>query len=243
MLSLAAVSVGEICEGDESVYAVEVVAMNSGTRKTVWLVWGGLLLLVTMLLVGLLLQIRARASTAAVFPVLGQVADFALTDQNGMPVSLADLRGHVWVADIIFTRCTGPCLKMTRQMKELQDALPAKSDSKLVTLTTDPDYDTPAVLKKYSERFSADTNRWMFLTGTKDEIRKLGRDSLKLTAVEKTPEERDNPEDLFIHSTIFVLVDRKAQLRGVFETTGEGIEPKDVQAKILASVKQLEREK
>jgi protein SCO1 len=217
--------------------------MNEQTGKTIWLVWGGLLLLVTMLMVGLLLQIRSRASPSVALPVLGQVADFALTNQTGRAVSLADLRGHVWVGDIIFTRCPGPCLKMTRQMKELEKAIPTGSDVKLVTLTTDPDYDTPAILKTYSGRFSADSNRWTFLTGKKEEIRKLGIDSLKLTAVEKKPEEREETNDLFIHSTIFVLVDRKGQLRGVFQTTGEGIDPKEVQAKILESVSQLEREK
>jgi protein SCO1/2 len=217
--------------------------MNGRTGKTLWLVWGGLLLLVTLLMVGLLLQIRSRANAREALPVLGQVADFTLTNQFGRVVSLADLRGHVWVGDIIFTRCPGPCLKMTRQMKELEKALPAGSNVKLVTLTTDPDYDTPAILKTYSERFSADANRWTFLTGTKPEIRKLGIDSLKLTAIEKKPEEREESNDLFIHSTIFVLVDQKAQLRGVFQTTGESIDPKQVQAKILESVRQLEREK
>src|SRR5882762_10070401 len=127
--------------------------MNPGTRKTVWLVWGGLLLLVTVVMVGLLMQIRSRTNAGAALPVIGQVADFTLTNQNGRAVSLADLRGHVWVADIIFTRCTGPCLKMTRQMKELEKALPAGSDTKLITLTTDPDYDTPAILKTYGQRF------------------------------------------------------------------------------------------
>src|SRR6266498_572837 len=174
--------------------------MNKQTRKTVWLVWGGLLLLVTILLIGLLLQIRSRANFTADLPVVGQVADFTLTNQNGKAVSLADLRGHVWVADIIFTRCVGPCLKMSRQMKELENALPDKSDCKLVTLSTDPEYDTPTILKTYCERFSADTNRWTFLTGTKDQIRKLGIDSLKLTAIEKKPEEREESNDLFIHS-------------------------------------------
>jgi protein SCO1/2 len=217
--------------------------MNERTGKTIWLMWGGLLLLVTFLMVGLLLQIRSRANARTALPVLGQVADFTLTNQFGRVVSLADLRGHVWVGDIIFTRCPGPCLKMTRQMKELEKALPAGSNVKLVTLTTDPDYDTPAILKTYSERFSADPSQWTFLTGTKDEIRKLGIDSLKLTAIEKKPEEREESNDLFIHSTIFVLVDRKGQLRGVFQTTGEGIDPKQVQANILDSVQQLEREK
>jgi len=217
--------------------------MNEGTRKTVWLVWGGLLLLVTMLLVGLLVQIRSRANAREALPVLGQIADFTLTNQSGRAVSSADLRGHVWVGDIIFTRCTGPCRKMTRQMEELEKALPVGSDSKLVTLTTDPEYDTPKILKKYGEEFSADPNRWMFLTGTKSQIRKLGVDSLKLTALEREPSEREDPNDLFIHATIFVLVDRKGQLRGVFQTTGEGIDPKQVRAIILENVNQLEREK
>ena len=55
--------------------------------------------------------------------------------------------------------------------------------------------------------------------------RKLAIDSLKLTAVEKKPEERESPQDLFVHSTIFVIADKRGQLRGVFETTGEGIDP------------------
>ena len=217
--------------------------MNERTGKTIWLVWGGLLLLVTMLMVGLLLQIRSRANAREALPVLGQVADFTLTNQLGRVVSLADLRGHVWVGDIIFTRCPGPCRKMTRQMKELEKAVPAGSDVKLVTLTTDPEYDTPKVLKKYGDDYSADPNRWMFLTGTKSEIRKLGVDSLKLSAVENKPGEREDPNDLFIHATYFVLVDRKGQLRGVFQTAGEGIDPKQVQAQILENLRQLEREK
>jgi protein SCO1/2 len=217
--------------------------MDDRTRRTVWLVWGGLLLLVTTCLLAVLTQMRSRANAREALPVYGQVADFSLTNQNGEAVSLADLRGHVWVGDIIFTRCPGPCRKMTRQMKELEDALPAGGDTKLVTLTTDPDYDTPAILKKYAEDYSADLNRWMFLTGTKAEIGKLAIDSLKLAAVEKKPEERESANDLFVHATVFVLVDRKAQLRGVFETTGEGVDPQQVKAKILDRVAQLEREK
>src|SRR4051812_4643173 len=176
-------------------------------------------------------------------PVYGEIADFNLTNQLGEPISLSNLRGHVWVADIIFTRCPGPCRKMTRQMKELEKALPAGGNFRLVTLTTDPDYDTPPILKKYAEDYGADLNRWMFLTGTKAEIGKLAIDSLKLAALEKKPEERESANDLFIHATIFVLVDRKAQLRGVFETTGEGVDPQQMKARILESVSQLEREK
>ena len=217
--------------------------MNEPARKIQWLAWGGLTLVIaTILLAFLVTQVKRRTPAAAPLPVYGQVADFTLTNQNGRAVSLADLRGHPWVADIIFTTCPGPCRKMTRQMKELQHALPPGSRAKLVSLTTFPAFDTPAVLKAYAEQFGADPNRWLFLTGAKTEINRLAVDSLKLTAIEKKPEDRESPDDLFIHSTIFVIVDKQAQLRGVFETTGDDIDPKKVQAQILAALKQLEQE-
>ena len=97
-------------------------------------------------------------------------------------------------------------------------------------------------MKAYAQRFEADPGRWMFLTGTKEDIAKLAIDSLKLTAVEKKADERESPEDLFVHSTIFVIADKRGQLRGVFETVGEGIDPRQVQAEILAAVRELERE-
>jgi protein SCO1/2 len=176
-------------------------------------------------------------------PVIGQVADFTLTNQNGQATTLADLTNHVWVADIIFTRCAGPCPRMTAQMESLQDSLPAKSGAKLVTLTTDPDFDKPEVLKRYGERFNADFNRWIFLTGTKTEIAALASGSLKLSAVPVKPADQQNAADLFIHTTIFVIVDKRAQLRGIFETGGDGVDwTNDIQPKLLATVRQLERE-
>ena len=175
-------------------------------------------------------------------PVIGQVGDFALTNENGAAVSLANLRGRVWVADIIFTRCPGQCLRMSKQLEGLQAALPSSSQSRLVSLTTDPDFDTPPVLTKYGKRFDADTNRWMFLTGTKKEIANLAVSSLKLSAVEKKPEDRQSPDDLFVHSTVFVVVDKQARLRGVFQTGGDDVEWPVEKEKILACVQQLERE-
>ncbi len=187
--------------------------VDSEGRRIQWPIWSGLALLVLTVGGALLLASRElQVSRSKPLPVIGPIADFSLTDQNGHAVSLADLRGRVWVADIIFTRCAGPCPIMTRQMKELQDALPASSQAKLVTLTTDPEFDTPPVMKTYAERFGADSNRWMFLTGTKPEIAKLAVDSLKLSAVAKTPGTRESPQDLFVHSTIFVVVDKEARL-------------------------------
>src|ERR1035441_5482538 len=216
---------------------------DSQVPRAQWLAWGGLALVgLTLLAAFLLAQLKSRSASGQPLPVYGQIADFALTNQNGRAVSLADLRGKVWVGDIIFTRCPGPCLKMTKQMKALQDALPPDSQTQLVTLTTDTDFDTPPVMKTYAERFQADPRRWTFLTGTKQEVAKLAIDSLKLNAIEKRPEERESPQDLFVHSTIFVIADKRGQLRGVFETTGEGIDPRNVQTQILAVAGRLERE-
>ncbi len=212
-------------------------------RESPILVWVGLALVVLTMLAGLLLALAKWWRTAAKsLPVYGQVADFTLTNAFGAPVTLADLRGRVWVADIIFTRCAGPCPRMTRQMKQLQDALPPESEARLVTLTTDPDFDTPPILARYAERFGANSNRWMFLTGSKAQIGKVAIDSLKLTAIPKAPEERQSPNDLFVHSTIWVIVDKRGQLRGVFDTGGDGVDPREVQTKVLAAVTQLERE-
>lgn len=209
--------------------------------RTVWIGFG---LLIVILCVSYVLSRLDPPRTRVTTPhVLGEVMDFTLTNQAGVAISLASLRGHVWVADIIFTRCAGPCPRMTQQMKELQDALPPASQARLVTLTTDPGFDTPPILKDYGERFGANPERWMFLTGTKKEIAGLAIDSLKLTAMERKPEERENPQDLFIHSTIFVVVDQRGRLRDVFETMGDGVDPAVVRGQILALVAKLERER
>lgn len=183
-----------------------------------------------------------RNQRAPELPVISQVANFALTNQLGQPLTLENLKGRVWVADIIFTTCAGPCPIMTRKMRELQDALPAESSARLVTLTTDADTDTPDVLKKYGEKFGANPQRWTFLTGDKRDIAKLAIDGLKLTAIAKKPEERTDPADLFVHSTIFVIVDKHGRLRGSFQTQGEMVSWPESKAQIVAAIKQLERE-
>lgn len=176
-------------------------------------------------------------------PVISQVVDFTLTNQDGKITTLADFTNHVWVADIIFTSCGGPCPRMTQQMRQVQEKLSVGSAAKFVTLTTFPEFDTPEVLKKYGTHYGADFSRWIFLTGTKKEIGLLGANSLKLSSQPVKPEEQKDGADLFIHTTIFVIVDKHAQLRAYFETGGEGVDwTNAVLPKILATVQQLENE-
>lgn len=207
--------------------------------RTIWIGVGLAILMVALAIVTARIEPRRRG---AALPVIAPVADFVLTNQAGEAVTLANLRGKVWVADIIFTRCAGPCPRMTRQMEALQGALPKESAARLVTLTTDPEFDTPEVLAKYAGHYNADPGRWTFLTGPRTQIAQLAIDSLKLTAIEKKPEERTDKDDLFIHSTIFVLVDKKGRLRGSFETGGEGIEWTNVQPALVGAIRQLEHE-
>ena len=132
---------------------------------------------------------------------------------------------------------------MTGQMHALETQVPPESSARFVTLTTDPVYDTPAVLKKSGEHFEADFRRWTFLTGTKAQIAGLAANSLKLSAVPVKPQDRLNDADLFIHTTIFVLVDKQARLRGVFETGGDSVDwTNSVLPRLLKSVRQLEEE-
>jgi protein SCO1/2 len=174
--------------------------------------------------------------SAPALPVLFEVPEFALTNQQGVVVARSNLLGHVWVANIIFTRCAGPCPVMSRRMQELQAASPPELSVRLITLTTDPLHDSPEVLREYGRKFDADPQRWHFLTGTKAQIVRLAADGLKLTTVEKAGQ-REAPEDLFIHSTILVLVDRRGRVRGTFEFDQPG-----TTQKVLEAIRNLQKE-
>lgn len=214
---------------------------SSRPPRTIWIGFG--LLFGSIGLAFLLWFVDFNRSYRPPPPVIGEVADFALTNQDGKAATLADFTNHVWVADIIFTRCAGPCPRMTSQMRSLQNLLPSDSTAKLVTLTTDPEFDSPAVLKKYGERFNADFSRWTFLTGMKSEIAALASGSLKLSAVPVKLRDQKSVADLFIHTTILVVVDKHAQLRGFFETGGDGVDwLNEVEPRLLRTVRQLDEE-
>src|SRR5205807_1939134 len=192
-------------------------SMNKPTRSLELIVWGGLALVMAAIFGAY--AVSRFAPSSKTLPVLGTVSDFALTNQFGRAVARADLRGDVWVADILFTRCRGPCAKMSKEMRELQDALPPNEPIRLVSLTADPEFDTPEVLKKYGELFGAAPSRWQFLTGRKLDVYRLATQGLLLAVDEVKADERTSPDDLFVHSTLFVVVDKQGRVRGSFDGT------------------------
>src|SRR5262245_51408242 len=129
--------------------------MENGSRGLQTVVWGALGAVLVLVLVLFVTSGGKRSN----LPELGAVREFSLTNQVGELITLGDLRGKVWVADIIFTRCAGPCPKMTEEMKTLQAAFGAGEKVRFVTLTTDPEHDTPKVLQRYAEKSNADPAR------------------------------------------------------------------------------------
>jgi len=140
----------------------------------------------------------------------------------------ARLDGHVWVADFIFTNCEGPCPRMSGYMRALQKATTDLPDLKMVSFTVDPKRDSPPVLSKYGENYSADPGRWFFLTGDPKILDSLDRDSFKLGTLGAQMD----------HSTRFVLVDAQGQIRGYY-----GIATGDPVAQLAADARRLMTEK
>ena len=154
-------------------------------------------------------------ATPAALPRHWSVPDFALTERTGQTVKLADFAGQVWVADFFYTTCPGPCPMMTSRLSEVQKQLGTDPRLRLVSISIDPEKDTPAVLKLYAEKFQA-TDRWLFLTGPKADIYSLARDGFKLPLAEPA-----TPGAQIIHSTRLILIDQTGTIRGFYEATGE----------------------
>jgi protein SCO1 len=201
----------------------------------VYLFTWGILGAVILGVIGAFIWSQAREKP---LPVYGAVPDFTFTNQFGAVVSSAALRGQVWIGDIIFTRCPLQCIKLTRNLAALQSELSPDLPVRLITLTADPEYDTPPVLLRYAQNNGAEPGRWHFLTGPKSEINRLAVEGLKFVVLEKSLETRESPNDLFIHSGKFVLVDKSGRVRGWFDGDEAETRPQ-----LVAAVKSLLRER
>ena len=163
-------------------------------------------------------------------PVIGDAPDFALTDENGAPLALRAMRGKVVVMTFIYATCTDTCPIVTAKLASLQKPLGSSlgSQVKFVSITVDPDVDTPAVLRAYAKAHSADPAGWSFLTGTpsgiQDVVRRYGGFAKKI--------ENGSIDHLFLTS----LIDRQGRLR--VQYLGYRFKPEEM----LADVRALLRE-
>lgn len=161
-------------------------------------------------------------------PVMGHIPDFHLTAQTGQPFDGKSLDGHVWVADFIYTTCTGPCPMMSAKMRMIQNSTAETPGVFLVSMTVDPTHDTPPVLADYARKFKQDPSRWFFLTGPAAALNDLGLHAFKLNSVDGS----------LTHSTRFVLVDQRRRIRGFYLTDEDDFMPK-----LLHDIRQLEQER
>ena len=208
--------------------AVRTPAPRGGTAWKLTLL---LIPIVTAAVLFWLRQLQVNALSSRPLPSLGVVPNFQLVNQDGQPFGSPQLAGKVWVADFIFTTCAGPCPIISTRMSELQKPL-AKSNVHLVSFSVDPEKDTPEVLRIYADKLRKEPFRWDFLTGPLSTIASLSRDGFKLGI-----SEGETPESGPVHSTRFVLVDRRGAIRGYYDALAP-----DGVTKLLADTNHLLRE-
>jgi len=179
------------------------------------LVWGGL----AAALAAAIVAGAWSALTPAREPDAPRVPEFSLTERSGRTVTRADLEGSWWVADFIFTRCTGICPLLTARMAQLQQSLPGL---RLVSFSVDPDYDTPDVLARYAEGAvpAGGEQQWLFLTGPRATLHALIGDGFHLSVSDAAPAGA-SPGELVTHSDRLVLVDPDGYIRGYYHGTEE----------------------
>lgn len=150
----------------------------------------------------------------------GPAPAFALVNQNGVPMTLDTFKGQAVITSFIFTRCQGPCPLISAQMSLISQKLaqgPYADKVKLVSFSVDPEFDTPPVLKEYAQRFEANTARWSFLTGSREDIWKLVGKGFML-ALQNQPDDKTSP---ILHTTKLVLIDPQGHVRGHYDALDE----------------------
>ncbi|QDT40883.1 hypothetical protein Pan241w_09420 [Gimesia alba] len=157
-------------------------------------------------------------SDAPIWPEEG-IEDFSLTERSGKTVTKKDLLGKPWVACFVFTRCAGPCPRVSGQFYQLQKDL-KDLDFKLVTITVDPKNDTPEVLTQYAESVGADPEKWLFLTGDQKDIFHLIEKSFLMPVQENTGPAR-KPGFEVIHTTNVMLVDKNGRVLGKYNAVND----------------------
>jgi protein SCO1/2 len=181
--------------------------------------WGFLLGIVTLTLIRPLLRHVPEPP-----PVLSQLPDYALVGIDGKPFGSADLRGQVYIVSFFFTSCRSICPIIMKGMARLQDGFAQRNIDgiRLVSITVDPEHDTPEVLAAYAKTMGVDPLRWTLLTGDPDRVRRLVVDGFKTPDVGSPPQGKGPVE--IAHSGKLVLVDGAGRIRGYYASDEMGLD-------------------
>src|SRR5437868_13471560 len=146
-------------------------------------------------------------------PDLGQLPSFALVDQDGKPFGVEEVRGKIWVADFIFTSCSDACPRLTARMRSLQDRLDPAERIGLLSITVDPERDTPQKLAEYARISGARNSLWKFVTGPERDVERTVVNGFHVAMgrvpVEATGDALRGQAFEIVHGDRLVLVDAK----------------------------------
>lgn len=190
-------------------------------RKRIW--WIGIALaLLFVTAMHFLLQRRPEPP-----PVLSELGEFSLVDQEGRSFGPEQMRGKVWVVGFIFTRCPSVCPAVSQAMLHFDESFVSASrisdEVNLLTVTVDPEFDRPEVLKGYAEKLGADLSHWSFVTGSKAEIDDFVVGGFKLAVGERKPDAEDPSAFDISHSVKLAVVDRHGKVRHYASTDAESL--------------------
>jgi len=158
---------------------------------------------------------KLRPDDLPKIPAYDDAPSFSLVDQSSKVVSERDFIGTVTLVNFIYTRCRDVCPILSNDFREIASLLSSDTDFRLISITVDPDFDTPDVLTQYSERFEASADRWSFLTGDPTEIKRVIGDF----HVAAEPDGKGE----FNHSNRSILVDKNWVVRGYYENENKGL--------------------
>ncbi len=170
---------------------------------------GFMICLISSLVLTLAVFSFIRESKRPPLPILGKVDPFLLTDSKGESFSSDRLHRKVWIASFFFTTCGDICPILSKNMASLSRTFDQVEEIAFVSITVNPEQDSPEVLTRYAGNFKGGKRNWYFLTGTREAITHVVVDGFKLG---------DIREPVF-HSASFALVDSEGKIRGYYDGT------------------------
>ena len=161
-----------------------------------------------------------------------KIANFSLTNQNGLTITQNNFENKIYVADFFFTRCQTICPVMTTNMVELQEYFKNDDEVKFLSHSVTPIIDSVPVLKAYADKKGVIDGKWDITTGSKKHIYELARKSYFAVL-----DEGDGGDQDFIHTEQFILIDKKRQIRGFYDGTD-----KNEMQRIIDDIELLKKE-
>lgn len=144
-----------------------------------------------------------------------QIRSFSLQNQNNETVKFPADSNQITVVNFFFSRCPTFCTNMNKEMARVAKIYNGNRLMRFISISVDPEYDTPATLNSYSAPYIKENKKWDFLTGDKTFIHSLAREDFLVDALQDTTKKVN-----FIHSPMLVLIDPQKRIRGYYDSTG-----------------------